>query len=159
LLHDTISLTMLSGGYKVNIIPEQAEMTFDCRLLPDTDIQAFVSNLEQVINDPGITLEVRRPDAPPTINAWDNELFTALEASCREYRPDAIVSPSICVGGTDARYFRQKGVPSYGLLPGIFNADDLKGYHGVDERVSLANLQLGTQIILSATRRIAAATK
>jgi acetylornithine deacetylase/succinyl-diaminopimelate desuccinylase-like protein len=155
LLHDTVSLTMLSGGYKVNIIPEQAEMTFDCRVLPDTDVRAFVSNLEQVINDPAIRLEVRWPDSPPTLDAWDNPLFRALESTCLEYRPNAVVSPSICVGGTDARYFRQHGVPSYGLLPGLFDADDLKGYHGIDERVSLENLRLGTQIIFGTTLRVA----
>jgi acetylornithine deacetylase/succinyl-diaminopimelate desuccinylase-like protein len=156
LLHDTVSLTMLSGGYKINIIPEQAEMSFDCRLLPDTDVRAFISNLEQLINDPAVKLEVRWPDSPPTIDPWDNELFRALEASCLEYRPDAVVSPSICVGGTDARHFRQRGVPAYGLVPGVFNAEDLKGYHGVNERVSLDNLRLGTQIIFSTTTRIAA---
>ena len=32
-------LTMMEGGYKINIIPEKAEMSFDCRLLPDTDAQ------------------------------------------------------------------------------------------------------------------------
>ncbi len=156
LLHDTISLTMLSGGYKVNIIPERAEMTFDCRLLPDTDVRAFVSNLEQVINDPGVQLEVRWPDSPATIDAWDNELFRALEAACLEYQPNALVSPSLCVGGTDARYFRQRGVPAFGLLPGLFDAEDLKGYHGINERVSLDNLRLGTQIILGTTLRVAA---
>ncbi|MCA1646416.1 MAG: M20/M25/M40 family metallo-hydrolase [Chloroflexi bacterium] len=156
LLHDTISLTMLSGGYKVNIIPEQAEMTFDCRLLPDTDVQAFISNLEQAINDEEVRLEVRWPDSPATIDAWDNELFRALEAACREQRPNAVVSPSICVGGTDARYFRERGVPAFGLLPGLFDADDLKGFHGVDERVSLNNLCLGTQIIFDTTMRVAA---
>jgi acetylornithine deacetylase/succinyl-diaminopimelate desuccinylase-like protein len=56
LLHDTISMTMLSGGYKINVLPEEAEMRFDCRILPDTDPRAFVSNLEQTINDPGIHL-------------------------------------------------------------------------------------------------------
>jgi acetylornithine deacetylase/succinyl-diaminopimelate desuccinylase-like protein len=157
LLHDTVSLTMLSGGYKVNIIPEQAEMTFDCRLLPDTDVGAFVSNLEQLINDPAIRLEVQWPDSPPTIDAWDNELFRALEAACHEYRPHAVVSPTICVGGTDARYFRQRGVPAYGLLPGLFDAEDMKGYHGVNERVSLDNLRLGTQIVFGTTLRVAAA--
>jgi len=156
LLHDTVSLTMLSGGYKINIIPEQAEMSFDCRLLPDTDVRAFISNLEQVINDPGVHLEVRWPDSPPTIDAWDNELFRALESACLECRPNALVSPSICVGGTDARYFRQAGVPAYGLLPGIFDAEDLKGYHGLNERVSLDNLRLGTQIIFNTTLRVAA---
>ena len=156
LLHDTVSLTMLSGGYKINVIPEQAEMSFDCRLLPDTDERAFVSNLEQLINDPGVRLEVTWPDAPPSTADWDAPLFRALEAACKDFAPNAIVAPSLCVGGTDARYFRERGVPSYGLVPCLFDAEDLKGYHGLNERLSLANLRLGTQIILDTTLRVAA---
>jgi acetylornithine deacetylase/succinyl-diaminopimelate desuccinylase-like protein len=156
LLHDTVALTMLSGGYKINVIPEQAEMSFDCRLLPDTDERAFISNLEQLINDPGVRLEVTWPDAPPSTAAWDAPLFRALEAACADFAPHAVVAPSICVGGTDARYFRERGVPSYGLLPCLFDAEDLKGYHGIDERLSLANLRLGTQIIFDTTLRVAA---
>ncbi len=147
LLHDTVSLTMLSGGYKINVIPEQAEMSFDCRLLPDTDARAFVSNLEQVVNDPGVKFEVTWPDAAPATAPWDNPLFKAVEAACKTHAPDAVVTPSICVGGTDARYFRQRGVPAYGLVPCLFDAEDLKGYHGIDERLSVENLRLGTKII------------
>ena len=47
---DTVSLTMLEGGYKINVIPERAEMSFDCRLLPDTDPRAFVSNIQQLVS-------------------------------------------------------------------------------------------------------------
>ncbi len=158
LLHDAISLTMLSGGYKVNIIPERAEMTFDCRLLPDTDEKAFVSNLEQIVNDPGVTFEVMRTPDPPVTSPWtDSPLFDALEAACRANAPHARVTPTICVGGTDARYFRLAGVPSYGLVPGLFTADDLKGFHGIDERLSIANLMLGASIVLDATARVAVA--
>ncbi len=158
LLHDAVSLTMLSGGYKVNIIPERAEMTFDCRLLPDTDEKAFVSNLEQLVNDPGVSFEVLRTPDPPVTSPWmDAELFEALEQSCRAHVPRATVTPTVCVGGTDARYFRLKGVPSYGLVPGMFTADDLKGFHGVDERLSIDNLRLGMQVVLDATARVAAA--
>jgi acetylornithine deacetylase/succinyl-diaminopimelate desuccinylase-like protein len=156
LLHDTLSLTMLSGGYKINVIPEQAEMSFDCRLLPDTDERAFISNLEQLINDPGVQLEVTWPDSPPVTTAWDGRRVRALEAACNHYAPNAVVSPSICVGGTDGRYFRNRGIPVYGLVPCLFNADDLKGYHGVDERLSLANLRLGTQIVFDTSVRVAA---
>jgi acetylornithine deacetylase/succinyl-diaminopimelate desuccinylase-like protein len=156
LLHDTVALTMLGGGYKINVIPEQAEMSFDCRLLPDTDERAFISNLEQLINDPGVRLEVTWPDAPPSTASWDGPLFRAIEAACADFAPTAIVAPSICVGGTDARYFRQRGVPSYGLVPCLFDAEDLKGYHGIDERLSLENLRLGTQIVFDTTLRVAA---
>jgi acetylornithine deacetylase/succinyl-diaminopimelate desuccinylase-like protein len=158
LLHDTVSLTMLSGGYKINIIPERAEMSFDCRLLPDTDERAFVSNVEQMISDPGIAVEVIDwPDTRPVTAPWDGGLFDALQRACQRYQPKAIVTPSICVGGTDARHFRERGVPSYGLVPGMFTADDLKGYHGLDERISIDNLLLGTQIVYDATLRVAAA--
>ncbi len=158
MLHDTISLTMLSGGYKVNIIPERAEMTFDCRLLPDTDDRAFLSNLEQIVNDPGVTFQVARSPDPPATSPWvDAPLFAALDQACRAYAPRAPVTPTICVGGTDARYFRARGVPAYGLVPGLFTAEDLKGFHGVDERLSIANLRLGTQVVFDVAARVAAA--
>ena len=105
-------LTMLSGGYKINVIPEQAEMSFDCRLLPDTDERAFISNLEQLINDPGVQLEVTWPDAPPVDRRLGQRRCSARSRPpVADYAPNAMVAPSICVGGTDARYFRQRGVP------------------------------------------------
>lgn len=156
LLHDTVSLTMLSGGYKINVIPEQAEMTFDCRLLPDTDERAFVSNIEQIVNDPGVRLEVTWPDAPRATAPWDGTLFEAIEQACLAHVPDAVVTPTICVGATDARFFRLRGVPSYGLVPCLLTGDDLKGYHGVDERLSVENLGLGLRIVFDAAVRAAA---
>src|SRR5205807_178900 len=92
LLHDTVSLTMLSGGYKINIIPEKAEMSFDCRLLPDTDERAFVSNVEQSINDPGVAVEVIDwPEVPSVTAPWDGGLFAALDAACRTHLPKSVV--------------------------------------------------------------------
>jgi acetylornithine deacetylase/succinyl-diaminopimelate desuccinylase-like protein len=116
-----------------------------------------VSNLEQLVNDPGVHFEVTYPDAAPATAAWDNPLFVALEAACRTHAPGALVTPSICVGGTDARYFRQRGVPAFGLVPCLFTADDLKGYHGIDERLSTQNLELGMKIIFDTVRRAATA--
>ena len=68
-----------------------------------------------------------------------------------------MVTPSLFVAGTDGRFFRARGVPSYGLVPCILTAEDLKGYHGIDERLSLENLTLGTKIILDLTARLATA--
>jgi hypothetical protein len=38
----------------------------------------------------------------------------------------------------------------------MFTAEDLKGFHGLDERMSVANLLLGTQIVHDTTLRVAA---
>ena len=157
LFHDTISLTMMSGGYKINVIPERAEMSFDCRLLPDTDERSFVSNLHQLVNDPNIAFDVQWPNARSAPVSWEEELFQAIEAACRAHAPEVAVVPSICVGGTDARFFRERGVPSFGLVPCLFSADDLKGFHGIDERLSVENLLRGTKIIYDLVLRMAAA--
>ncbi|MCC6175252.1 MAG: M20/M25/M40 family metallo-hydrolase [Chloroflexi bacterium] len=156
LLRDTISLTMLSGGYKINVLPEQAEISLDCRLLPDTDARAFVSNLAQIVDDPAIEIEVGYWPNPAATAPWDGPGFAAIEHACRAHVPSAVVTPSLFVAGTDARFFRSHGVPAYGIVPCIFTADDLKGYHGIDERLSLENLTLGTKIIFDLTARLAA---
>src|SRR4051794_14086454 len=98
LLHDTIALTMMEAGYKINIIPEKAQMSFDCRLLPDTDANAFVSNVQQIVSDDGISFEVEWPDAPPIMAPVENPLFRAIEQACRANLPTALPVPSICVG-------------------------------------------------------------
>ncbi len=156
LLHDTIALTMMEAGYKINIIPEKAQMSFDCRLLPDTDANAFVSNVQQIVNDPEISFEVEWPDAPPVMAPVENPLFQAIEQACLANLPTSLAVPSICVGGTDARFFREKGIPSYGLVPGMFDAEDMKGYHGIDERITTENLLLGIKIVFDLTLRAAA---
>ena len=51
LVRDTISLTVLRAGYKVNVIPERAEAEIDCRLLPDTDAGEFHGWLHERIAD------------------------------------------------------------------------------------------------------------
>ncbi len=155
LLHDTIALTMMSGGYKINIIPEKASMSFDCRLLPDTDANAFVSNVQQIVNDSEISFDVEWPDAAPSMAPVENPLFSAIEQACSAHLPTALPVPSICVGGTDARFFRQRGIPAYGLVPGMFTGEDMKGYHGIDERISVENLLLGTKIVFDLTLRAA----
>jgi acetylornithine deacetylase/succinyl-diaminopimelate desuccinylase-like protein len=156
LLHDTIALTMMEAGYKINIIPEKAQMSFDCRLLPDTDANAFVSNVQQIVNDEGIAFEVEWPDAAPSMAPVENPLFSAIEQACLAHAPAALPVPTICVGGTDARFFRQLGIPAYGLVPGMFTGDDMKGYHGIDERLAIENLLLGTKIVFDLTLRTAA---
>ena len=158
LLRDTISLTMFQGGYKINIIPERAELSLDCRLLPDTDVQTFVEQLKQIVDDPAITFEHGWPNATASTAPFDEgSPFAAIEQACRAHAPSSVVTPSLFVAGTDGRFFRQRGVPSYGLVPCILTADDLKGYHGIDERLSLENLTLGTKIILDLTARLATA--
>lgn len=156
LFSDTIALTQLEGGYAANLIPERAEMTFDCRLLPDTDPAAFLERLRRLIDDPAVEIEARRGARTSGTAEWDTQMFAAIEQACLARVPGALVTPSLSIGGTDAHFFRDRGIPAYGLIPGMFGPDDLARIHGSDERISIANLRLGTQIILDLALRLTA---
>lgn len=152
---DTISLTSISGGVKVNVIPARAEATLDCRLLPGRDLDAFSEELRAVIDDPRIEIERIFGTEGPS-SSLDHELIRTVEAVVREQMEDAIVLPMVCVGFTDSRVFRQLGVPAYGFSPTLASEEERRTIHGHDERIPIEGLRMGMQIMLEVVRRMLA---
>jgi len=59
----------------------------------------------------------------------------------------APVTPYLFQAGTDAGAWRSRGVPVYGIYPYPITAEDLTRMHGNDERVPVASLRAGTEMI------------
>ena len=55
---DTVSITIISAGNKVNVIPSTAEADLDCRLLPDTDAARSFAKVKAAVG-PRIKVEAR----------------------------------------------------------------------------------------------------
>ena len=160
LLRDTISLTMLQGGYKINIIPEQAEMSFDCRLLPDTDERAFISQPRADRQRPGHHVRRRLAERARRDGALGcRQPVPADRAGVQGARAVERGRRRRSVRGRHGRAASSASAASRrtGWCRACFTAEDLKGYHGIDERLSLENLTLGTKIILDLTARLATA--
>ena len=143
LMRDTIAPTMLSSGLKVNVIPSTAEATLDCRLLPGSDPEAFLQRMRRLMDDPRISIEfIQRPDlAPPS--PVEGEAWKAIENVVRRDFTDSIAVPSMTAGGTDSRFLRLKNVPAYGFVPIVLDRQESARIHGVDERLSVENLNRG----------------
>jgi acetylornithine deacetylase/succinyl-diaminopimelate desuccinylase-like protein len=147
MLRDTISLTMLQSGYKVNVIPEQAEAGIDCRLLPDTEAEQFRHWLKTTINDDErVQVEVIETSDPTAISPIDSPFLDAVRHALARHVPDAIIFPLQTPGATDSRYFRAHDVPAYGFGPFVIDTAELRCVHGVDECISVDNLELGIKI-------------
>jgi acetylornithine deacetylase/succinyl-diaminopimelate desuccinylase-like protein len=156
LMHDTIAPTMLTSGMKVNVIPSIAEAGIDCRLLPDTDADAFLKHLHKLLG-PKVEIEfIQRPDPSPT-SPTNGEAWDAIRQVVADDFVDTIVAPSMTSGGTDSRYLRVKGVPAYGFVPIILPEAEAVRVHGVDERLSIDNLKLGIRATYDLTRKLCAA--
>ncbi len=146
-LRDTVSLNMLNAGVKINVIPDKAEAFLDCRLLPETEGDEFLSHIRNALDDPEMEVDVfmdmERSSASPHSGPW----FDAIaEALARNY-PDAVVSPFMLSGLSDSRFFRARGVPCYGIIPARVGLADLARIHGVDERIAVQDVKDGVRFL------------
>jgi acetylornithine deacetylase/succinyl-diaminopimelate desuccinylase-like protein len=153
LLSNTISATGLQTGVKHNVIPATASATLDCRLVPGYEHERFIEELRAVIDDPRVEIEVAFASQSPSSTA-DTELHDAIKAVCNEVMPEAAVLPRVTAGFTDSRAFRRHGVPAYGFVPMLLGPEEQGGMHGNNERISLANLRRGVEVMYRVVERI-----
>ena len=146
LLHDTVSLTILRAGYKINVIPEGAEAELDCRLLPDTDAAEFDRWLDERIADKRVRVEIGASTPPSGVAPMSGPFYEAIHRAVAAHVPGAGVFPFQVPGATDGRYFRQRGYAAYGFGPVILDREDIGRVHGIDERISAENLLLGIKM-------------
>lgn len=142
LVRNTLSITTLEGGSSTNVVPAVARAGIDARLLPGDRCADFTRGLQDVIADPQVAIETLLA-FPSVSSPVDTDLFRAIERVARTHDPDALVVPRMIGGFTDAHWFRALGIVSYGFVPRWIDSDDASGVHGVDERVSIANLDDG----------------
>ncbi len=156
--HTTFSPNVISGGTKTNTIPDRVVIEVDVRTLPgETEVEVN-QHLRNALGDlfNSVTVEVLQNEES-TSSKTDNSLWRALTSSVQNAYPGASVVPSIVTGGTDARFFRRKGVVAYGagLLSEQVTAEDfLQRFHGHNERIDIESLRLTTQLWLDVIDRL-----
>jgi acetylornithine deacetylase/succinyl-diaminopimelate desuccinylase-like protein len=154
LIRNTISLTMLNSGQKSNIIPAQAEAKLDMRLLPGESIEAVLSDLRAMIKDGKVFVEVEETPIMAVPSPVETPFFAALAQTLSDLDPSCLVTPYLTPGATDSRYFRQAGMKAYGFMPMRLNTSELSRIHGLDERISTANLRWGMQVVYETLRKL-----
>ena len=68
--------------------------------------------------------------------------------------PKAMLVPYVSLGASDGAFLREKGMAVYGVPVFYKEADRLA--HGNDERISIKNLQQGTEALLQIVLEVAA---
>ena len=146
LIRNTCSITRLGGSDKINVVPPEAWAELDCRLLPDQDPEAFLSELGDVLGD-DIAVETIL-GFTPAVSSIDTDLYRVLESVSTEYFPGAPVVPAVSTGFTDSHFLRDLAITAYGYEPTVVPLADEAGVHGNNERISVENVQRGVAMML-----------
>jgi acetylornithine deacetylase/succinyl-diaminopimelate desuccinylase-like protein len=152
LLHNTVSATIVAGGEKINVIPDELTLQLDCRLLPGFGPQDVFAELRALS---GLDLELEVIRYEPTAAEPDLALFDTLAQTLRQLDPAARPIPLLLPAVTDGRFFSLLGIQTYGFLPMQLPEDmafmDL--IHAENERLPADALEFGTQAIARVLER------
>jgi succinyl-diaminopimelate desuccinylase len=126
----TVNIGVIHGGQKVNMVPGTCWFEADVRLPPGLGKDAVLTKVKQILSRyPDTTMEEINFSAPSVCDP-NHEMVGILRANAKALgRPDP--APIVSLGGTDARLWRQRGIP--GLVHGPFP----RGMAQADEHVEI----------------------
>lgn len=159
LLSNTAAATVVRAGAKTNVIPGLAEFEIDGRTLPGQTDEDLLRELRAVLGD-GVELEIMKSAPPVVTEPVASPVYESIARQVTAREPDAVVIPYLIPGFTDAKYFTRMGARWYGFSPvkiekgsGIRFADM---FHGHDERVPVAGLAWGVDVLDAVVREVCA---
>ena len=148
--HTTMAPTVMHGGTKINVIPDEVELEVDIRTLPGQTSTDILAMLDDALGDLSERVEVTvTSDDPSSASAIETPLWDSLARLTTRWYAESALVPFMTVGATDGRFFRRRGVPAYGF--GLFSErltieDFATMFHGNDERVDVESLRLSTEL-------------
>jgi len=127
--------TRLEGGHADNALPQMARSTVNCRIFPGVDPATVLATLRTLGAPDHVAVEpidVARPTDASPLRA---DVVGAYTAAVHARHPGAAITPDMSTGATDGLYFRQRGVPVYGVEGSWIVTPIDERAHGRDERL------------------------
>jgi acetylornithine deacetylase/succinyl-diaminopimelate desuccinylase-like protein len=148
MLRTSVSPNIIQGGYRNNVIPSEAKVTLDVRMLPDENPDAFLAQIKKVVNDQAVEAVFNGWPATNTgkprnggESSIKSEAFTIVESAVTKHYQTTTL-PTMSTGASDMAFLREKGMQCYGIGPATDIEDGPKGFgaHSDQERILEAEL-------------------
>lgn len=143
-LRTTTALTIVNAGNKENVLPGRAEATVNFRILPGDGKEQVMEHVRGHVGAVVPASQFELYALPGAVDAskvapTDSAQYRTLNRTIREVFPDALVAPGLMVAGTDSIHYGEISDHIFKFSPVRANAEDLKRFHGTNERLSIAN--------------------
>ncbi len=136
MMRTTCVATRLAGGHANNALPQLASANVNCRILPGVSIDTVKQTIIDTLADSKITVSLVRDAHPSQPAVLREDVMAAVESLTKDMFPGVVVVPVMSTGATDGLYFRNAGIPTFGVDGTFGDIDDVRA-HGRDERVGV----------------------
>jgi acetylornithine deacetylase/succinyl-diaminopimelate desuccinylase-like protein len=154
MLRTTCVATQLEGGHATNALPQLAAANVNCRILPEDSIENVLATLKKVVADDQIAVTIKTNEGASPASPMRPDVMQAFEKISDIMWPGVITVPSMAVGGSDGRYLRVGGIPTYGIQGFFVDRDDVRA-HGRDERMPVNSFYEGQTFLYEFVKTLA----
>jgi acetylornithine deacetylase/succinyl-diaminopimelate desuccinylase-like protein len=142
MLRTTCVATLLEGGHAQNALPQLAAANINCRILPEDEIEYVQSTLSKVFADDQVTIKLAGEFEKSPASPLRQDILKAVSRVTDTMWPGVVTVPMMVTGGTDGRYLRAAGIPTYGVQGFFMDRNDVRA-HGRDERMPVQSFYEG----------------
>lgn len=139
LVRTTTAITMAKGSDAPNVLSSVSEVTVNFRILPGNTVAQVMDHIKKVCEGYDVDFETVSSREPSAISSDKTRGFEIIKESIAEIYPEAIVTPYITIGGTDAYKYQIVSDNIYRLMPILINKYEQRLIHNENEQLSLEN--------------------
>ena len=143
MIRSTLALTMIEWSDTPNVLPRTIKFNLNLRLMPGESIELALRRLRIALH--GLPVEIELAPGPdnneaPPESPSSGPMYRAIETSIHSVWGKIPVLPYLVTSTTDSRHYASISDAVYRFVPMELTPDDLERIHGVDERVSVADI-------------------
>jgi acetylornithine deacetylase/succinyl-diaminopimelate desuccinylase-like protein len=132
--------TRLFAGHADNALPQLATAMINCRIFPGIDPNQVQKDLAAIVSDPNVVVSRNDNYVASLTSPLRPDVLGAYTKAVRTLHPSMPISPEMSTGASDARPFREAGIPIYGVNGGWVKVPIDFRAHGKDERLPVQAL-------------------
>ncbi|WP_292229732.1 M20 family peptidase [Brevundimonas sp.] len=141
-MHTTIAPTMLTGSPKENVLPQTASVWINYRIAPGGSVQSVLDRAKAATK--GLPVEITAEGGgrdPSPISSSQSDAYRYLATALGQEAPATPIAPSLMIAGSDSRSLVSVADYVYRFAPNRFHMGELGMVHGVNEHMTLDNLE------------------
>ncbi|MGL4853339.1 MAG: M20/M25/M40 family metallo-hydrolase [Phocaeicola sp.] len=153
LISTTYIPTMLSASEAPNVIPKEAKVLLNVRIIEGHTCEDVRNHIQKVAGD-GVRVSYTNGSDPIPMSPIDVEYYKHLTDAVLSVAPQSINVPYCFIATTDSRYYYPICKNIYRFTPLLLTLEDQYRYHSINERCSIDNLALAIHFYISYFERI-----
>ena len=140
LCRTTLALTMLEGSKGANILPAKVRAIANVRIAIGESSEEVVARIKRIVDDPEVEVKVVYRGEPSPVSDTTCAAYVMVASTICETYPEAVVSPYLMLGASDARHYAALSDHVYRFSPLEMSKEERESMHGINERVPVAKL-------------------